>query len=237
MPCVHDMHSTRCEYDRQDSRSPVRCGRSPSRHNTGDLCYDHHGHRPRPHGCGDRKLIRWHDRRRRHARTGGAALSRSTHGRVHSTALEDRRADCEDYHERRREFPCCVEQNFAMVCALHSICTAATALPAPATVSSFDETAVSSTATTVMAAHEHGSKRVPASYGVCRSTDGHAMSVHDRTACRADPPAPAPASTCCSAPVRNVLRTSVARSSSRAIVFAKTCNVSLRLFETMPTQA
>jgi len=137
-------------------------------------------------------IASWHDRRRRHARTGGAALSRSTHGRVHSTALEDRRADCEDYHERRREFPCCVEQNSAMVCALHSICTAATALPAPATVSSFDETAVSSTATTVMAAHEHGSKRVPASY-VCCSTDGHAMSVNDRSACRADPPAPAPA--------------------------------------------
>ncbi len=34
-------------------------------------------------------IASWHDRRRRHARTGGpgAALSRSTHGRVHSTAF------------------------------------------------------------------------------------------------------------------------------------------------------
>ncbi len=64
-------------------------------------------------------IASWHDRRRRHARTGGpgAAISRSTHGRVHSTAFEDRRPDCEDYHERRREFPGCVEQNSGMVCA------------------------------------------------------------------------------------------------------------------------
>ena len=66
--CVHDMHSTRCEYDRQDSRSYVRCGRSPSRHNTGDLCYDHHGHRPRRHGCGDRNSERWHDHPDSHRR-------------------------------------------------------------------------------------------------------------------------------------------------------------------------
>ncbi len=43
-----------------------------------------------------------------------------------------------------------------------------------------------------MAAHEHGPIRVLASY-VCCLTDGHAMSFNDRSACRADPPAPAPA--------------------------------------------
>ena len=192
MPRVHDMHSTRCEYDRQDSRSLVRCGRSPSRHNAGDLCYDCHGHRPRRHGCGDPKSIRWHDRRRRHARTGDAAPSRSAHGRDSSTDREERCADFADYDERRRNFPDGVGLDSVVVCAMHSICTAATALPAPVTVSSFDETVVSSTATTVMAAHEHGPIRVPAS-SVCCSTDGHAMSVNDRSACRADPPAPAPA--------------------------------------------
>ena len=87
-------HQWRCLYhvfttctqavvnDRQDSRSSVRCGRSSSRHNTGDLCYDHHGHRPRRHGCGDRNSKRWHDRpdshRRRQARTDAPCEIRST---------------------------------------------------------------------------------------------------------------------------------------------------------------
>ncbi len=34
---VHDVHSITSAYDRQDSRSPVRCARSPSRHYTDDL--------------------------------------------------------------------------------------------------------------------------------------------------------------------------------------------------------
>ncbi len=52
---VNDVHSITCAYDRQDSRSPVRCGRSPSRHYTDDL-NEYRSHRPGRHGCGDRKL-------------------------------------------------------------------------------------------------------------------------------------------------------------------------------------
>ena len=55
-----------------------------------------------------------------------------------------------------------------------------------------DENTKPSTATTVMAAHEHGSMRMPTS-GVSCPTDGHAMWVAGRNACSADLPNPAPA--------------------------------------------
>ena len=104
---MNDVHSITSAYDRQDSRSPVRCGRSPSRHYTDDL-NEYRGHRPGRHGCGDRKLKCWYDgpgrHRRRRARTGGVALSRSAHGRDNSTGRKKRCADCADFDGRRRNF-------------------------------------------------------------------------------------------------------------------------------------
>lgn len=70
--------------------------------------------------------------------------------------------------------------------------TIATALHALSTVSPLDENTKPSTATTVMAAHGHGSMRMPTS-GVFGPADGHEMWVADRNANSADPPNPAPA--------------------------------------------